>query len=93
MNGRATEIACTAIVERLRTVAAEILDTPVDRINIAAGQVMVDHVASELSWEKLVFESYFRRVSLSAAAGIPSGSSLMTSFAKPSVLRPRRSWE
>jgi xanthine dehydrogenase large subunit len=29
---------------------------------------MVDDVASELSWEKLVFETYLRRVSLSAQA-------------------------
>jgi len=68
MNGRATEIACTAIVERLRTVAAEILDTPADRISFDSDQVMVGGAASELSWEKLVFESYLRRVSLSAQA-------------------------
>ncbi len=68
MNGRATEIACEAIIDRLRRVASEILDTPVDRIKIAADQVMVGNVASELGWEKLVFESYFRRVSLSAQA-------------------------
>ena len=68
MNGRATEIACTAIVERLRTVAAEILDTSADRVTIASDQIMVGDVATELSWEKLVFESYFRRVSLSAQA-------------------------
>jgi xanthine dehydrogenase large subunit len=68
MNGRATEIACTAIVERLQTVAAEILGTSTDRISIGSDQVMVDNVSSELSWEKLVFESYFRRVSLSAQA-------------------------
>jgi len=68
MNGSATEIACTAIVERLRTVAAEILGTSTDRISIASDQVTVDNVSSELSWEKLVFESYFRRVSLSAQA-------------------------
>jgi xanthine dehydrogenase large subunit len=68
MNGRATEIACMAIVERLRTVAAEILDAPVERIDISADRVTIDGSPSELSWEQLVFESYLRRVSLSAQA-------------------------
>jgi xanthine dehydrogenase large subunit len=68
MNGRATEIACRSIIERLRTVAAEILDTAADRITVSGDRVMVDREAGDLKWERLVSEAYFRRVSLSAQA-------------------------
>jgi xanthine dehydrogenase large subunit len=56
MNGRATEIACRSIAERLRAVASQVLGT------------LIDGVASGLTWEKLVWETYVRRVSLSAQA-------------------------
>jgi len=68
MNGRATEIACRSIIERLRKVAAEILDTTVDQITIVNDRVMADGKTSELKWERLVSEAYLRRVSLSAQA-------------------------
>jgi len=68
MNGRATEIACRSIIERLRKVAAEILDTTVDQITIVNDRVMADGKTSELKWERLVSEAYLRRVSLSTQA-------------------------
>ena len=68
MNGRATEIACRTIVERLRAVAAQVLETSPDSISIRDDTILIDGVASDLTWEKLVWEAYFRRVSLSAQA-------------------------
>jgi len=68
MNGGATEIACRTIVERLRAVAAQVLGTSTESVAIRGDQVLVDGVASDMSWEKLVWESYLRRVSLSAQA-------------------------
>jgi len=68
MNGRATKIACRSIIERLRMVAAEVLDTTVDRITVDDDRVMVDGKISQLKWERLVSEAYLRRVSLSAQA-------------------------
>jgi xanthine dehydrogenase large subunit len=68
MNGRATEIACRAIVDRLRPVAAELLEVIPDQIGIAAGIVTVDGKATQVGWERLVTDAYFKRVSLSAQA-------------------------
>jgi xanthine dehydrogenase large subunit len=66
MNGRATEPACRAILDRLLRVAAELLETEVGRISVAEGNVLVGDVASGLTWEKLVWTAYTRRISLSA---------------------------
>jgi len=68
MNGRATEIACQAIVDRLRDVAAEILEVDVERVGISAETVTVDGKATQVGWDKLVLDAYFKRVSLSAQA-------------------------
>jgi len=68
MNGGATEIACRMIVERLRSVAALILETSPDSITLRDDTILADGVVSDLAWEKLVWEAYFRRVSLSAQA-------------------------
>jgi xanthine dehydrogenase large subunit len=68
MNGRATEMACRSIVSRLKPVAAEVLGVKPDQISIADDKVMVAGQPADLSWEKLVWETYFRRVSLSAQA-------------------------
>lgn len=68
MNGGATEIACRTILERLRAVAAQILDVSPDVITIQDDRVLAGGAESSLTWEKLVWETYFRRVSLSAQA-------------------------
>ena len=68
MNGGATEIACRTLLDRLRTVAGQVLEASADSIAIRNDQVLVDGVVSDLTWEKLVWETYFRRVSLSAQA-------------------------
>jgi xanthine dehydrogenase large subunit len=68
MNGRAAELACRAILERLRAVAAQLLETGADRVSIAGDRVLVDGQTADLGWERLVWEAYTRRVSLSAQA-------------------------
>jgi xanthine dehydrogenase large subunit len=68
MNGAATEIACRTVVDRLRSVASRVLEFPADAIEIRDDAIIVDGTASDLTWEKLVWETYVRRVSLSAQA-------------------------
>jgi xanthine dehydrogenase large subunit len=68
MNGRATEIACRSILERLCAVAADILDSSPDRVSVKDGCVTHDDGSTQLSWEELVWESYLRRINLSAQA-------------------------
>jgi xanthine dehydrogenase large subunit len=68
MNGRATEIACRAIVDRLRAVAAETLEVDIDQVAISGEKVVVEGEATMIGWERLVSDAYFKRVSLSAQA-------------------------
>jgi xanthine dehydrogenase large subunit len=68
MNGRATEIACRAIVDRLRVVAAEILEVDADRVTISEATVRVDGKTTQVGWDRLVSEAYFKRVTFSAQA-------------------------
>ncbi len=68
LNGNATRLAATEIVDRLKNFAAkELLSTP-DAIEIRDGQVFVAGKASDWTWEKLVETAYFNRVSLSEHA-------------------------
>jgi xanthine dehydrogenase large subunit len=68
MNGRATEIACRAIIDRLRPVAAELLEINPKKIGIEGGIVTVGGKATQVGWERLVTDAYFKRISLSAQA-------------------------
>lgn len=65
LNGKATEMACTAIVERLKQVASEDLKVPVDAIELKDEWVWVNGEKSDLDWKKLITSAYFKRVNLS----------------------------
>lgn len=65
LNGKATQIACTAILNRLIEVAALELNVAKEKISLKDQSVLVDGKPSELDWKKLVMAAYFRRVSLS----------------------------
>ncbi|MBL0358881.1 MAG: molybdopterin-dependent oxidoreductase [Chitinophagaceae bacterium] len=65
LNGKATLIACTAILERIKTVAAAELNAAVEDISIKDEFVFVKENKTELDWNKLVFTTYNKRVSLS----------------------------
>jgi len=68
MNGRATELACRAICDRLLSVAAERLDARFDELAIVDSVVTVRGVATDLGWETLVATAYSKRINLSAQA-------------------------
>ncbi len=68
MNGRAAQIACRAIIDRLREVAAEILEVDSSQVSVSAEAVTVDGKPTKVGWNRLVSEAYFKRVSLSAQA-------------------------
>jgi xanthine dehydrogenase large subunit len=65
LNGKATQIACTAILNRLIEVAAVELNVAKEKISLKDQAVLVDGKPSELDWKKLVMAAYVRRVSLS----------------------------
>ncbi|MFN8355304.1 MAG: molybdopterin cofactor-binding domain-containing protein [Spirosomataceae bacterium] len=66
LNGKALQIACDAIVERLKDfVRQELQLTAHQRIDLHNGRVEVDGQTTELDWKKLIQLAYFNRVNLS----------------------------
>ncbi|HEX5653692.1 MAG TPA: molybdopterin cofactor-binding domain-containing protein, partial [Chitinophagaceae bacterium] len=68
LNGKATLIACTELLNRLKKVAATELGEAIDSISIENEKVLVNGEASALSWEDLVMQTYNNRISLSEHA-------------------------
>ena len=69
LNGRATEIACRAIVQRLKQAAAEELgcdDT--EQVEIREERIYFAGKETELDWQSLIPRVYTRRINLSAQA-------------------------
>ncbi|HEV8283994.1 MAG TPA: molybdopterin cofactor-binding domain-containing protein [Chitinophagaceae bacterium] len=65
LNGKATLIACTEILKRLKQVAADELKTEVERIEIKDETVWMDGKQTHLKWDDIVMITYNHRVSLS----------------------------
>jgi xanthine dehydrogenase large subunit len=68
LNGKAVHMACTAIMERLRKVAAVELQTEVDNVEIKNEAVYTKGEKTGLDWKGLVMAAYLKRVSLSEHA-------------------------
>jgi xanthine dehydrogenase large subunit len=67
LNGKATQVACRQILERLKKTAAEILNhSQPDDVSIRDEWVYIKGRKTELSWQKLVSDAYWKRVNLSA---------------------------
>jgi xanthine dehydrogenase large subunit len=68
LNGNAAIIASSNILERLKNKAAEMLGVTSADVEIIDEVVFAKGKKTELGWEKLVWESYFSRISLSSQA-------------------------
>jgi xanthine dehydrogenase large subunit len=69
LNGKATEIACRAILGRIKEVAAEELQRKDPaKVEIREEQIFYDGEKTELNWDRLIPRVYTRRVNLSAQA-------------------------
>ncbi|WP_428742186.1 xanthine dehydrogenase molybdopterin binding subunit [Tenacibaculum sp.] len=68
LNGKATEMACNSLVERLTVVAADILSTKKENISFQEDAIFVSDKKSDLTWEALIAEAMLRRVALSENA-------------------------
>ncbi len=67
LNGQAVLIACDAIVQRMKNVAADMAGTKPEEITLKGEQVLAGGKATGISWEQLVTEAYMRRIKLSEA--------------------------
>ena len=65
LNGKATLIACAAILVRMKEVAAAELNVAAGDITLQDEFVYVNGTKTELDWNKLVLATYNKRVSLS----------------------------
>jgi xanthine dehydrogenase large subunit len=68
LNGKATEIACNEILKRLKKIAGEEFKTGEENIIIKDEWVYANGEKTTWEWSRLVFETYFRRISLSELA-------------------------
>lgn len=68
LNGKALLKACSALVERLKHVAADELSVGVDGIELKDGWVEVNNKQTELDWKNLVFKAFWARVCLTENA-------------------------
>ncbi len=65
LNGKAVQMACLNLFERLKPVAEEILKQPCDKMIISEGLVHIGNKKTELTWENLIATAYIKRISLS----------------------------
>jgi xanthine dehydrogenase large subunit len=65
LNGKATELACNAILSRLKKRAAIELNADENNLEIKDEFVFIKGKKSELTWQKLITSCYMNRVSLS----------------------------
>ncbi len=69
LNGRATQIACETILERLRKLAAKLLKTEnVSDISFLDGFIFNKNQPTDLDWVTLVNEGHMQRVNMSEHA-------------------------
>jgi xanthine dehydrogenase large subunit len=69
MNGKATEMACKNIIERLQKIAADILGIEdLNKIKFIDENIYVSGEKSNLKWKELILEANLRRVNLSSYA-------------------------
>lgn len=68
LNGKAVQMACIEILKRLKKRAAERLGVGVDCIRLKDDFVWVNEEKTEITWEELVLDAYFNRLSLSEHA-------------------------
>ncbi len=68
LNGKAAEIACLAILQRLKEVAAAALNATIEAIEVKDDWVYINGERSEWDWNKLVLSAFIKRVNLSEHA-------------------------
>lgn len=68
LNGKATLIACTEILNRLKRLVADELKVEVNKIELKDEVILVDGTATDLDWKKLILLAFTKRISLSEHA-------------------------
>lgn len=64
LNGKAVEMACNALLERLKSTVSKILKVKNEQVNLIDEMVFVDNKRTKLNWDNLVWEAFANRISL-----------------------------
>ena len=64
LNGNALLIACNKLIERLKEVAVEMLECSPGEIVLREEKILRNGAATDITWERLVRETFLRRISL-----------------------------
>jgi len=64
LNGKAVELACNALLERLKSTAAKVFKAKIGQIHLIDETVFVDDKKTKLTWDELVWEAFANRVCL-----------------------------
>ncbi len=65
LNGKAVHMACSAIAQRLKEVAAASIGVDISWINLQEGYVYANGMKTDMHWNKLVSMAFYKRVNLS----------------------------
>lgn len=68
LNGKAVQLACIKILERLKQKAAEMLETEIASVQLVNGQFINDDNKKTFTWNEVVIAAYLGRISLSEHA-------------------------
>jgi xanthine dehydrogenase large subunit len=68
LNGKATELACQAILKRLLNRAAQVLHVSSEKISLKQEHICIDGIPAPLNWVQLVTAAFISRDSLSESA-------------------------
>ncbi len=68
LNGKAVEMACNSLIERLTKVAATILSSEEKNISFQEGFVFINGEKSAISWEEVIAQAMLQRIALSENA-------------------------
>ncbi|MBN2639314.1 MAG: molybdopterin-dependent oxidoreductase [Bacteroidales bacterium] len=64
LNGKALQVACTAILRRLKSLASDLFKVPASKIQIKDELVFANGKKTGWNWEKLVYEAFMQRINL-----------------------------
>jgi xanthine dehydrogenase large subunit len=64
LNGKAVEIACKALIDRLKECAAKHLETSSDAIQFQEDKILINDEATEMTWESLIEKAFLDRICL-----------------------------
>lgn len=68
LNGMAAQMACKAVLGRLKKVAANSLEVNENTITVKDGDIYCSNTKTDLGWKQLVSEAYCSRTNLTAQA-------------------------